>query len=539
MTCPSPITHSMYADGALPAREAAELERHAAACAACSARIEALRRESEVLRQALHEGDDAVPVPRFAPPPRARDFVALVLGLALIGGVSSAFWNSVNAAIPIGLRWLNPLDSGELFERGLDVLTFIAYEGIAMWTTALNLLGAATALALLCWLSVAAVRQRGTAAVALSLLAVVIALPSLGHAFEIRRENGLVTVAADETIDDTLLAAGETVSIDGNVNGDLLAFGRSVTVRGNVAGNLVTGAETVRVEGTVGGSIIGGARALSLANARIGRDLYGFGRDVELQNGANVAGNAIAFGENVDIDGRVGVDLAGFASALRVSGAVEGDVQAHAGTITLLPTARVGGNVTGHVDSAGDLNIASGAVVGGTVDEQLVAREERRNRYLTVGYYFGELVRLGTMFLAGLLLLWVFPVLRAVSLPDAMAVLRSGGIGLAAAVTLPVAALLLCITIIGLPIGVLTFMLGAIGLYFSKPVVAQIIGRGLLRNAERPPHYAATLVVGLVLVVVAINVPFIGGIANFVLTLVGFGVIVSLLVARFQRGSMA
>jgi hypothetical protein len=105
-------------------------------------------------------------------------------------------------------------------------------------------------------------------------------------------------------------------------------------------------------------------------------------------------------------------------------------------------------------------------------------------------------------------------------------------------VTLPVAALLLCITIIGLPIGVLTFMLGAIGLYFSKPVVAQIIGRGLLRNPERPPHYAATLIVGLVVVVVAINVPFIGGLANFVLTLVGFGVIVSLLVARFNRGSM-
>jgi hypothetical protein len=80
-----------------------------------------------------------------------------------------------------------------------------------------------------------------------------------------------------------------------------------------------------------------------------------------------------------------------------------------------------------------------------------------------------------------LLLLWLFPVLREVSLPNPVAVLRSAGIGLAAAVTLPVAALIVCVTIIGIPLAVLTFLLGAIGLYFSKAVIAQIIGRSVLR----------------------------------------------------------
>ena len=53
MTCPSPITHSMYADGALAAREAVLLEQHATTCAACRTRIEALRQESAALRLAL------------------------------------------------------------------------------------------------------------------------------------------------------------------------------------------------------------------------------------------------------------------------------------------------------------------------------------------------------------------------------------------------------------------------------------------------------------------------------------------------------
>jgi anti-sigma factor RsiW len=536
MSCPSPVTHSMYADGELSAHETAQLERHAATCTACTARIATLRRESAVLRFALRQDEESAPIPRFVPPPRTRDFVVLVLGVLLIGALSTAFWNTVAAAIPSELKWLSPLESATLFESAIDVMTFIVYEGSAMWTAASNLIGTALVLAFVGWLAFSAARHRAFAGVAAAALAVVVTLPSIGHAFEIRRnEAGGVTVAADETINDTLLAMGQTVTVDGTINGDLLAFGREVTVRGNVSGNLVTGAQTVIIEGTVGGSVLGGAEDLSLANARVGRDFYGFGNDVQIDSGTNVTGNAIAGAETVNVDGRVGVDFRGFGSTVSVSGAVEGDVDAHAGTVTVQSTARVGGNVTGHVDSAGDLSVASEAVVGGAVDEQIVAREERRNHYETFGYYFGQVVRVGAMFLVGLLLLWVFPLLRDVSLPNVLAVLRSGAIGLAAAVTLPVAALLVCITIIGIPIGILTFVLGAIGLYLSKIVISQIIGRALFRAPQGPPHHAMTLITGLVIVIVVINVPLIGGIANFILTLVGFGIIVSLLFARFNR----
>jgi hypothetical protein len=102
-------------------------------------------------------------------------------------------------------------------------------------------------------------------------------------------------------------------------------------------------------------------------------------------------------------------------------------------------------------------------------------------------------------------------------------------------VTLPVAAVLICFTVIGIPIGILTIILGAIGLYLAKIVISQIIGRALFRAPEGPPHHAMTLIAGLVIVVVVINLPLVGGIANFILTLVGFGVIVTLVFARFTR----
>jgi len=540
MTCPSEITHSMYADGALDAREAVRLERHAMTCTACRTRIEALRDESQVLRTALRDAEDFAAIPRFVPPPRPRDFVVLVASVVLIGIFSRTFWSTVAAAIPTELSWLNPFESGVLFERATELVKFIVFEGTAMWTTAFNFIGAALVVAFVVWLALSATRRRAFIGMAASLLAVVIALPSIGHAYEIRHnENGAVTVAADETINDTLFAAGQTVTIDGTINGDLLAFGQEVTVRGNVTGNLVTGAQSVTIEGTVGGTVLSAGEDVTLANARIGRDFYGFGNGVDIGSGANVAGNAMGFGETVGVDGRVGIDFKGFGSKVTVSGAVEGDVDGFGDTVTVASTARIGGNLTGHVDTAGDLSVADGANVGGTVDEQLVEREQRRNHYERFGYYFGQVTRLAGAFLTGLVLLWLFPALREASLPNVLAVVRSFGIGLAAAVTLPVAAVIVCFTFVGIPLGVLTFVLGAIGLYFSKAVIAQIIGRGVLRNRPTPPHFAATLGVGLVIVIVAINLPWIGGFANLILTLVGFGVIVSLIFARLNRGAVA
>jgi len=530
----------MYADGALSSRDAMLLERHAATCAACRARIEALRDESEVLRTALRHAEDLAPIPRFVPPPSARDFVVLIASVVLISGFSRAFWSTLAAAIPTELKWLNPFESGVLFDRATDIVKFIVFEGPAMWTATLNFIGAALIVAFVAWLAYSAARHRAFPGIAAALLAVVVALPSVGHAFEIRRsENGPVTVAADETINDTLLALGETVSIDGNINGDLLAFGREVTVRGNVTGNVVTGAQSVTIEGTVGGTVLGAGEGVRLENARVGRDFYGWGNGVEIASGANVAGNAMGFGSTVDVDGRVGIDFKGFGKMVNVSGAVERNVDGFGQTVTVDSTARIGGNVTGHVDSAGDLKVADGAVVAGSVNEQVVEREQRRNHYATFGYYFGQVIRLAGLFLTGLALLWLVPILREVSLPNATAVLRSFGIGLAAAVTLPVAALIVCITIVGIPLAILTFVLGAIGLFFSKAVIAQIIGRGVLRNRPTPPHYAATLFVGLVIVIVAINLPWIGGLANLILTLTGFGIIVSLIYAHMNRDATA
>src|SRR5215207_3071414 len=111
MTCPSPIALSVYADDESSAHESRMIEQHAATCSACRARIEALRAEGFVLRAALRNAEDLAPIPRFAPPPRRRDFAVLIASVVLIGGFSRAFWSTLAAAMPAELKWLNPFAS--------------------------------------------------------------------------------------------------------------------------------------------------------------------------------------------------------------------------------------------------------------------------------------------------------------------------------------------------------------------------------------------------------------------------------------------
>ena len=64
--------------------------------------------------------------------------------------------------------------------------------------------------------------------------------------------------------------------------------------------------------------------------------------------------------------------------------------------------------------------------------------------------------------------------------------------------------------------------------YLSKIVLAGFLGRAFLkRQGDSSPAIAVALLAGLVPVFLAINLPYLGGLINFVLVIVGLGALVS------------
>jgi anti-sigma factor RsiW/cytoskeletal protein CcmA (bactofilin family) len=536
--CPSPLVRSIYADGELPAADAAALEAHLESCAACRARIGALRAERAALRALLADAELVeVAVPSFERPLGARGVALLGLGALGAGVFAASLWNALADAVPSGLHWLSPLNPSALLSLLLSLALFVTNEGFAMFTSTVELAALAVLVALLAYAGAALLKPRAGTAVLLSVLLIAAALPLRSHAFELRKSDGATTVPAGQTIDDTLLAFGQTVSIDGDVNGDLLAFGRVVTIRGHVTGDVITGGETVEIQGSVGGSVYAGGRGVTIKQTSVKRNLYVGGQSVSVETGVEIAGNAATAGDTVNVDGKVGADLMAAGNSLVVRGEVTRNVTAFVQTMTLLAPASVGGNLVAHVRAADNLQIAPGATVRGNVDKQISTGPNAPpvNKYLTTSFYTWQIVRLAAAFLAGLLLLWAFAGLRTASLADAGAGIKAGAIGLVTAIALPIVAFIACITVVGIPLGILAVILWLLGLYFAKVVVAQLIGRRLFASAHGVPHYAATLLAGLVVVFIAINLPWVGWLFGIAITVLGLGMILTYVSERSGR----
>ena len=382
-------------------------------------------------------------------------------------------------------------------------------------------------------------RRRGASAVASSLVALAaLGIMSPADAFEVRRSEQTLTVEADEVINDTLLAFGDTVEIYGTVNGDLVAFARRVVINGTVEGQIFTGAQDIEIGATVGGSVVGAAQTLTLTNSDIAQNLYAFGQTVATRDGV-IRGNAVLFGSRAVINAMIGRDAVGFAADVDVGGAVEGDVTAFAERVNLRDGARVGGDVVANVQREENVSVASGATIGGELRTQINRNQRGADADGSDGsiggWIVGKVLRFAAAFIAGLLLLWLVPAMRRLSVGTAGETLTAAGIGLITLISVPVIALLVAVTIIGLPVAFVGIVFWVIGLYFAKIVVANLVGRRLLQRAGREGHFATPLALGLVLVLVVVSIPFIGGIANFLLTITGFGMLVIFLGGVFRR----
>lgn len=336
-------------------------------------------------------------------------------------------------------------------------------------------------------------RQR---VLALLLVATVLLGTVPGLAAAEPRAGGVVTVPAGETVNDDLQAFAGTVVIAGTVNGDVEVAAGDVLVTGTVTGDLSGAAGSITVEGTVGGDVQAGAGSLTIADG-----------------------------------GRVGGNVEGGVGDFRLDGAVDGDVRVGADTLTIGPTAVVGGNVE---YDAGTFTLAPDAAVAGTVErnDDLVNVGVDAGPFAIPGYVavaYGFLVNL----LLGAVLLAVAPnfARRVVDVGSERA-LRSGGVGLLVVVGVPIALVLLLLTIVGIPLSLLGFVLFGLALWLGQVLGAYLLGTKGLALVDRETRWGA-LVLGLLVLALLNYVPVLGGVATFVLLLVGLGAMTLALYDRY------
>jgi hypothetical protein len=104
--------------------------------------------------------------------------------------------------------------------------------------------------------------------------------------------------------------------------------------------------------------------------------------------------------------------------------------------------------------------------------------------------------------------------------------LASAGVGFIVLVGIPIAAIIAAVTLIGLPLGLIALACWLVAIYFAKIIVAGFLGRSLLEKSDTHASTALVLLAGLVPIFIAINLPYVGGLVNFLLIVLGLGMLV-------------
>ena len=519
MECYSEQTCAIFADGELAVDEARHLRDHLATCPRCRELVDALRAENRVLSESLCESPEEAASPAgFS---RLRwswvwgDLAGVAAVLAL-GSIVSVWIDELK--IPEALEWLNPFSLSGRTNLIFNLAYYFAHGGTAMladyaavvgWLSLLLLLGGGALL-----LGRGRLPQPG---VRLLIVLLALSLPSFGLE---RRHGGVVTVAANETVDDTLLATGDTVRVEGVVNGDLLAGGRTVEVRGTVKGDLLTWAQRTEVSGTVEGHIYTFSRSLDL-RGQLGHSVYALAQSLRLDSKGHVGNGIVAAAGDVSLEGEVARSVTIATSSADLSGNVGRDLTVAAGSLTLNNTARVGGNLTAHVHHLKDVHITDGATIVGKRNIQV---HVRKSRWTRPRFYFGQALWLAAAMLVGWLALLLFPGFFQSSTQAVGSGWRSLALGLGVLAGAPVAIVVTAITLVGIPVSLMLLAVYLAAIYMAKVWVGAFLGWIVLKPAGTTKRdWLLGLLVGLVILTVIGFIPYLGGLIRLAVICLGLG----------------
>jgi cytoskeletal protein CcmA (bactofilin family) len=533
MNCSSELKYSMYVDGELTADEARLLETHLFVCPRCRALVDALRREGSFLASVLQTtGEERPESLRIG-----RSLLWTVLSAVAVVLILNEAADWLREWIPSTADWLNPFHLSTLLDQLFNVTMSLANvsEGVSMLNTIVTAIGA-----LILGLSSLAglyfvVKRRGSLPVALlTSVVVVLSLPSLGSAIEIRH-GARAAIASNETIDGTLIVNADSVNVDGTVNGDLIVTARVVTVRGQVKGDILTFSQTFDLNGSVDGNLYGCIRWLTIRGT-LERNLYAWAHSIEVASGGRVAGDAVVGTDNVRFSGALGRDVLLLGGNVQMQGNVGRDFHAEVHNITISGPGRIAGNLTLAVKDKNDVHLDPSVTVGGKTDIRIQPRE--LSRYAHPKFYFWEAVKLAAALLTGLLCAWLFPPLFRAPLNRASAVLKTAGVGFLVLVATPVAALILGVTLVGMPIALLTMFTWLAGLYLAKVFVGAFVGQEILKSQAGPPRpFVLSLLLGLCIIFVATDLPYVGGVVTFLVIVLGLGIVASQVHRHWPRST--
>ena len=349
---------------------------------------------------------------------------------------------------------------------------------------------------------------------------------------------GLCHAAEDrDTQAGNVYMAGAEVRVDRAVNRDLVAVAGRIEVVEPIAGDAVFGAGALDVRASIGEGLRAAGGVIKVTSTVHG-DLLLVGGHIEIAPTAEIRGETWIAASRVTVSGRVSA-LKLYGREIIIAGEVNGPLELSGRHIEVLSTARIHGDI--EYSSSEQIKIDPAARISGQVN--------RATNTIDISNPLADIpilqalrpLLLAGLLAAALLLYGLFPrFMEHASILMREAPLRTLGLGTAVFFSVPPVAVLLVITIIGIPVGILLGAFYAVALLAAYVVTCFFIGETMARAVRQSPLSRRSrmmlLTLGLVILSFVTTLPYVGPFLLLVACIAGLGAIGLQAFSRYSSG---
>ena len=346
---------------------------------------------------------------------------------------------------------------------------------------------------------------------------------SVAHAADFRTDTS-ITIGEGEVIDDDLYLLGTTIIVNGTVNGDVFAAGTTIEINGAVNGNVSLAGNDVTINGTVSQGARVAANSVTIAGM-IAEDALLLSNTAGVIPGGEIGRDLILTVATATIDGTVERRVAGVADRVTHTGSIGAEFDMSLSNLVITDGASIGGDLT--YRSEKEAEIAGGAEIGGETMHEMVAEATD----IDVGFSFDS-IAVGVAGLVmtavyGTVLLLVFPRLTISASNQLLEnPLMSIGMGIVFLIVVPIVSVLVMITVVGIPLGLIALLLYGIALFSAQIFVGMTIGRLILSfiaDGNRRLIQFLGLLIGLLILFGISFIPYVGPWAPLIVVILGLG----------------
>ena len=346
------------------------------------------------------------------------------------------------------------------------------------------------------------------------------------------RSGDTVYIPDGEVINDDLYTGANIITIDGAVKGDIWAAARTISINGLVTNSVMALAQTISISGDIGHAVRVVGETINI-NGNIAGDLFVAGNKINIADNVHIKGDLLLGGGVIHVNGIVDGDIKGGGGEIIIGAKVGGDINLEVNELTILSTADIKGNLT-YIGEDRAI-VQTGAQINGITTHKLPeAKEDQSETFFLSLLSRIEVKLIGFLMalLAGLLIILIAPK-RLAYIAESIGAKPGPSVGWGALLLFvtPIAAIVICITIIGLPVGLIALALWGIAIYLAQIPVGLFLGQWIISHfrdiEDNRGIMIGALATGLIILKLLSLIPYLGFIIGLTVILFGLGSVIA------------